>query len=355
MKIWEKYFISQTVKSAVFFLLAFYGLYALIDYASHTGTFHHHHTKLSALEVLLFYLSEFFRRSEVLIPLALMIGTIRTLTQLNVNHELVALKAAGISTSRLMRPFLLIGFLAVLLLYGITEWIEPLALKEERSIETTHLVDAKDTGPRVNHLKLEDASTLLFQKYDKTAKTFYDLIWVKSADEIYRMKYLDVKSIPQGFYIEVIKRKNGQLTLESRLKEKLFDDLKFSSKRLIETVTPPEERSLTRLAAEIKPIDYNSEKETHALAVFLRKIILPWLAVLAVIGVVPFCIEVTRDLKVFSIYAISLFGLVFIYIVINAGTTLSERQVANPYLAILAPFAMIALGLISRFYGAVRS
>ncbi len=355
MKIWEKYFITQTVKSALFFLLSFYGLYALIDYASHTGTFHHHHAKLSIGEVLLFYLSEFFRRAEVLIPLSLMIGSIRTLTQLNIFHELVALKAAGISTARLMRPFLIIGFSCVVLLYVLTEWIEPLALKEERSIETTHLVDAKDTGSRVNHLRLEDGSTLLFQKYDKTAKTFYDLIWVRTADEIYRMKYLDVKSIPQGFYIEVIKRKDGLLTLESRLKDKLFDDLKFSSKRLIETVTPPEERALSRLALEIKPINYSSEKETHTLAVFIRKLILPWLAVLAVIGIIPFCIKVTRDLKVFSIYAISLFGLVFMYIVINAGTTLSERQVANPYLAILAPFAMIALGLISRFYGAVRS
>lgn len=355
MKIWEKYFVSQTIKSALFFLFAFYGLYALIDYASHTGTFHHHHAKLSIGEVLLFYLSEFFRRAEVLIPLALMIGSIRTLTQMNTNHELVALKAAGISTSRLMRPFLWIGFLGVIFLYALTEWIEPLALKEERSIETTHLVDAKDSGPRVNHLKLEDGSSLLFQKYDKTARTFYDLIWVRNADEIYRMKYLDVKSIPQGFYIEVIKRKNGLLSLESRIKEKLFDDLKFSSKRLIETVTPPEERALSRLALEIKPFNYNSEKETHALAVFLRKMILPWLALLVMIGIIPFCIKVTRDLKVFSIYAVSLFGLVFIYIVINAGTTLAERQVANPYLAILAPFAMIALGLISRYYGAVRS
>lgn len=353
MKIWEKYFIKETLKSSLFFLFAFYSLYVLIDYASHTGTFHHHHTKLSFGEMFLFYLSEFFRRAGVLIPLALMIGTIRTLTQLNIYHELVALKAAGISTSHLMRPFILLGLTAVIFLYALTEWIEPLAVKEERSIETSRLVDTKDL--RVNHLRLEDDSTLLFQKYDRAAKIFYDLVWIRSADELYRMKFLDVKSAPLGSYIEVIKRKDGKLTLEERIREKVFSDLKFSSIRLIETVTPPEERSLSQLAAEIKPVTYSSEKEARSLAVFLRKFALPWLALLAVIGVIPLCIKVTRDLKVFTIYAVSLFGLVFAYIVMNAGTTLSERQVANPYLAILAPFAMIALGLISRYYGAIRS
>lgn len=357
MKIWEKYFIKETLKGAAFFLISFYGLYVLIDYASHSGSFHHHHVKMNIAELFLFYLAEFFRRAEVLIPVSILIGTLRTLIQLNVHHELVALQASGVPKSRLMRPFILVGLMGVVALLLITEWIEPYALKQERSIETSHIVEqsSKETDARVHSLKLEDGSTLLFQKYDRNQNHFYDLVWIRTANDIYRMKELAINdSGPQGSYVERLKRNEGMLTLQDRKQKVVFEDLKFSPSRLLETVVTPEERSISQLFSEAKA-NFSSEKETHIFAVFLRKLLLPWLALLVVIGAIPLAIKVTRDLNVFSIYALSLFGLVFTYIIVNAGTTLAERQVMNPYFAIVLPFAMIALGLISRFYGAVRS
>lgn len=358
MKIWEKYFILETCKTALFFLVAFYGLYALIDYASHTGTFHHHHSRLTFQELILFYASEFFRRADVLIPLAIMIGTIRTLTKMNVHHELIALQAAGVSMTKLMRPFIWVGLAGVLFLYATTEWVQPFALKQERKIEDRHTYEqtaAKDNQTKVHYLKLEDGSTLLFQFFDKPAKTFYDLIWVRSADEFVRMKSLTAQTPAVGSFVEILKRVNGNLVLSERLEQKTFNDLKFSSERLLETVTPPEERQITHLATQIKPIHFQSEKEAHHLSVFLHKIILPWLSLFAVLLVIPSCIKVARDLNVFAIYAASLFGLVFTYITVNAGTTLAERQVMNPYYALLLPFTLILTIVWCRFLWLVRS
>ncbi len=358
MKIWEKHFIYETLKTALFFLVAFYGLYALIDYASHTGTFHHHHSRLSFQELLLFYASEFFRRADVLIPLALLIGTARTLTTMNVHHELLALQAAGVSLRKLMRPFIWVGLSGVLFLYGATEWVQPFALRQERKIEDKHTYEqsaVKNLQTKVNYLKLEDGSTLLFQFFDKPAKTFYDLIWIRSPDEFIRMKSLTAEALPKGTYVENLVRKKGNLTLSQRYPEKTFADLKFSSERLIETVTPPEERQISELLTQINPSGFESEKEAHHLAVFLHKMILPWLALFAVLIVIPPSIQVVRDLNVFSIYAVSLFALVFVYIAVNAGTTLAERQVMNPYYALLLPFTILFSFAIVRYLWSTRS
>jgi lipopolysaccharide export system permease protein len=96
-----------------------------------------------------------------------------------------------------------------------------------------------------------------------------------------------------------------------------------------------------------------SEKEAKIQAQFFRKLLLPWLALLAVIGAAPFCVKVTRELNVYFIYAVSIFGLVFIYFLMNGATTLADRQVMDPYIALIVPFAIISSILTARYYGSV--
>src|SRR5436190_24088446 len=115
-KIWERYFLKQMLKVFFLFLFCFYGLYVVVDYASHTSALPHHQTQVPGQELIRYYLFVFASRAEILIPFALLIAVIKTLITLNTHQELVALLASGVRLKTLMRPFILMGLVCTLFL-----------------------------------------------------------------------------------------------------------------------------------------------------------------------------------------------------------------------------------------------
>ena len=73
MMTWERYFIKQTLKTFFLFICCFYSLYVLIDYATHLHHFHHSKTAFQWQVVFFYYLFDFIKLLEVLIPFALLI------------------------------------------------------------------------------------------------------------------------------------------------------------------------------------------------------------------------------------------------------------------------------------------
>jgi len=132
--------------------------------------------------------------------------------------------------------------------------------------------------------------------------------------------------------------------------EKKFPAMRFSQQGLTETITPPDELSLFELWNQLPPTKETlSEKEAQKKTIFYRKLVLPWLCLLAILGPAPFCIRFTRQLPVFFIYAGSIFGLVAAYLIMNAATVLGERQVLQPAWAIWTPFILFT-GLCYGFF-----
>src|SRR5262245_5420866 len=86
--IWGRYFVKETLKVLILFIVCFYGLYVLIDFSSHATSYHHHHIRFRLSELTSYYLSDFVKRLDVLLPFALLISTIKTLCSLNVHNEL---------------------------------------------------------------------------------------------------------------------------------------------------------------------------------------------------------------------------------------------------------------------------
>src|SRR5262245_50908672 len=108
MKLWEKYVLREFLKVFFFFLFGFFFIYAIIDYSTHIQDFVHG-KNLPVLKILQYYLFQFVKRADILIPLALLISTIKVLCQLNIYRELVAFQSAGIAQKKLLRPLFLMG------------------------------------------------------------------------------------------------------------------------------------------------------------------------------------------------------------------------------------------------------
>lgn len=342
-KIWERYFIKQALKVFFLFLFCFYGLYIVVDYASHTSALPHHQTQIPGQELIRYYLFIFASRAEILIPFALLIAVIKTLLTLNTHQELVALLASGVSLKRLMRPFILLGLVCTALLFLNEQFLMPQALKKLRHIEDSNKNSKRRHHPEiaVNPVVLADESLLLFQSYDITKEEFFDVFWVRSIDDIYRMTSLTHGHVtPQGKWVDhFVRQPNGELAQVAAHELKAFPDLHFNEKALQSTFLDPDALKITELWSQL-PVGQEAanEKESKLLTSFYWKMMIPWLCLLAVIAPIPFCVRFSRQLPIFLIYVCGVFGLVAFYLLMDATLIIAKRQVLAPLWAIGVPF-----------------
>lgn len=341
--IWGKYFIRETLKTSFLFLVCFFGVYVLIDYTNHASTFHHDHNRFDWLEFCIYYSCEFVLRSEVLIPFAVLLGTIKTLCKLNSQNEIIAMLASGVTIRTLLQPFFVIGIVFTLLMYGSNEYLLPLAAQERKYLDDRRSYHKNlQAPPGAQHVILNDQSLLLFQNYDTARDQFYDVYWVRSTNDIYRMETLSPYSDPpEGTSVDhIVRDKSGvRLVKESNALQK-FPDLSFNRQALMETVMPPEGLGLWPLWQKMPQHQViQSEKEARIVATFHRKLVAPWLCLLAVIAPAPWCIRFSRNFPIFLVYACSIFGLIAIYIVLDATHVLARRQIFDPLKAIWTPMA----------------
>ena len=179
---------------------------------------------------------------------------------------------------------------------------------------------------------LENQSYIIFQDYDSIKERFVDAYWIRSIDDIFRMKYLyPFKETPVGEYVDHLQRnQEGKLILQDSHQTKVFPEIHFNSHKLTETLTQPQDLSMTALHEKRPAATKNlSEKEAQILSVLYYKIVIPWLCLLAVIAPAPVLRSFHAPAAVFFIYALSIFGLVAFYLIMDAALILGSRQVFN--------------------------
>lgn len=355
IKTWQRYILREFFKSFFLVLLGFYGLYALIDYSNHATSLYHLHHRFSFKDISLYYAYEFVPMMEVLVPFALLIATIRTLTKLNMHHELVALMVSGLHLKSLLRPLIYVSLLFTCFLYINTEFILPYTQKQGKQINHSLGKEKKKHHPQrsVQHLVLDDQTTLLFQKYDPIQNSFFDVYWIRSIDELYRIKnlFLNLTSVPSGQQVyHLTRHPHGELVISNFSAEQPFPEMRFNKQTLFETLMPVDERPPSELWKKLpKLTNIQSEKESIIAAHFYSKMALPWLCLFAVLGPAPFCVRFSRTFPLFFLYSLSIFGLLGFYLVMDAALILGKRQVISPFWAIWTPFLCLGSLISWRF------
>ena len=345
-KIWERYFLKQFIGMFFLFLLCFYGLYVIIDYASHTSEIMNHQVQVTWQEIVLYYLFIFSSRAEILIPLALMIAFVHTICSLNTHNELVAFMAGGFSLKKLLSPFLFLAILSVFLIYLNEQFILPKALIQLKRFEdaTKHKRNRRGSKLAVHHLKMDDGSTLIFQDYDVTKEQFFDVYWIQSMNNIIRMKSLSpLTKPPKGYFADRLTRQSdGELIQQEAYHELPLPEMKFQNELLQSTLFDPDILPLSELSSQAFATSNTlDEKESKILTAFYWKLMIPWLCLFAIIAPAPYCVTFSRQLPLFFIYVCSLFGLIALYMFMDAAQVIAKRQVLPPFWAICAPFFMI--------------
>jgi len=124
MNVIDRY-IGKTVLAAVFLvfiiILSLYSFIAFIRVSDYVGD--GNFTIYNAIHFVLFTIPS---RSYEVFPFSVLLGTLMGLAHLNSNSEIVAMRAGGIGTNRIISAVLKIGFLLAVLIFIVGEYIAPI-------------------------------------------------------------------------------------------------------------------------------------------------------------------------------------------------------------------------------------
>lgn len=354
-KIWQRYILGNLLKGFLFFLFCFFFLYSLIDFSTHAQDFFVKGS-LNFPKFSSFYSYQFIKRLELLLPLSLLISSIRTLTTLNANRELVALQASGLSLKKIFRPFFQLAIVCSLLGYCNEEVFIP---KWTASFTEAKHARTKNPLKKFSHkqftvLSLNDSSKLIYQRFDPEKNAFFDVYWISSFNDIWRMKYLsaDPKEPVGQFVDHIVRNKDGLLEKTESFDLKHISSLKWDFHQLNKkqsSIKHQKISQLTKLMLENKDnqsFHLKSEIQTY----FFRKLAMPLLPFLILIGVLPFCIRYSRIPPIFMIYGPSLLAFVVFFMLMNAMTIIGENRIIPPFIAVFSPLILFLTLTGKRFY-----
>src|SRR6266849_1643219 len=123
MRLLDRYLLRELLVPFIYCLSGFLIFWISLDLFSELASFEQ--LKLKGLDVVRYY---FIRTPEFLVlvvPIALLLALLYALTNHARHQELTAMRAAGVSLWRLALPYLAVGFVASLALFGLNEYFVP--------------------------------------------------------------------------------------------------------------------------------------------------------------------------------------------------------------------------------------
>lgn len=352
--LWERYLLSEILKVFFLFLSCFFFLYSLIDYSLHMQDFIVDKT-IQLSHIAIYYAFQFVKRAHLLVPLALLVATLKVLFALNTRGELIALLSSGLPRTKILRPFFFIGLLSALFNLLSGEFFLPASLNHLDQFRETHFKHSRRGNRKepIHVLPLKDRSRIVYQTEDVEHSRYLDVFWIRSVDEIWRMHSLSSDPAhPMGYYVDLLKRgPEGNFEKTASFDQYHFDKFRWQPDPTGKGYTPLENRRTSELFRLILQKDKTTAWEyPEVLTHFLYKCAIPFLSLLVVAAAAPFCMRHSRNPPLFFTYAIALFSFIAFFALMDAAVILGENMTVSPWAAIVLPFALCcaAFGYKSR-------
>lgn len=144
VRLLDRYLLRELLVPLGYCLGGFLIFWVAFDLFSELGDLQDH--KLRAGDILAYYgvkTPEFF---VTVLPIALLLALLYTLTNHSRHHELTAMRAAGVSLWRLCLPYLGVGLLASLCLFALNEFCVPRTSEEAEHILNRRLATPARPG-----------------------------------------------------------------------------------------------------------------------------------------------------------------------------------------------------------------
>ncbi len=334
MKTWQTYLLRRLLKTFFFFFGAIFFIYVIVDLSIHGVRFF---SQEGAHSVFRYYLNTFATLFELFLSLSFLLAILRVLIDCNQRRELLALQMAGLSKKRFLLPFFLVAGGLSGLCYLNSQWVAPYAQETVDIFRSAHKTKKKKT-PRLYSLSLEDDSELVYQHFDAEKRELFDVFWVRTPNDIWHMKYLEIESLHGRYVHHLIRNPEKQLEKQASFSTRSFPELPWNEEAILHRFVPFENRSLSTLFTQVAVL---SSDRASVLSHLLYKMAMPLLPLLLLLTLAPTTLRFSRDQPTFLLVTCSLFGFIALKVVLDGMLILGENQVLSPLIALLAPIGLL--------------
>jgi lipopolysaccharide export system permease protein len=137
MKLLDRYIIRQFIVTSAFALLAVTVIFVVIDALEHLEDFIDKQATIGI--VALYYLYFIPEIIKLIMPVAMLLGSLFVTARMSTQCELTAIKSSGVSLYRIMTPYLLVAFIISALAVYFNGWVVPQANKKKFTLERVYL------------------------------------------------------------------------------------------------------------------------------------------------------------------------------------------------------------------------
>lgn len=347
VKTLDRYVLKESFKFFILALSTFLVLFLVIDFVSNVDTF----MKIGLKEGFLYVLCRLPLYAVRVIPIAVLISTMVTMSSFSSTSELIATKALGISVYRFSLPIVFLGITASFVSLFLQELLVPPAIKMAKEIRFPG-----------------------FEKGEKELFVSANSLWFKSDDRfIYMERFFPesgeaekisiIKVTPDFIPIERIDARFGKNVKGSdwelrncflRNLKKLsvnFQDVKYvnlgiDKKDLVFSKPEPETMGIVELFLLVNQLQKIGYDVTPLLVEMYSKLSISFLPVVVAIIGIPLGVFNPRNKKGYTLVIAALL-IVAMWITISLFLSLGKSGVLPPLYASFAPvFLFLSVGLI---------
>ncbi len=341
-KIWERKIFFNILNLALFFLFSIFVIVIIIDFSIHSAKLFAH-SQTSFLLIVKYYLNLFVIQLNLFLSLTFLLAMIKILSDMNIHHELTALRMAGISSKMLSRPFILIALILIIISFINFEYFYSDSLNFKDKFKETFLKKPtynKKQLPNVIYLK--DNTKLVYQKNNISKKELYDVYYIISNFDIWHAKYLYVnESNILGKYVDHLIKKDDFFEKEKSYLTYNFKDIKFDKNAF--SFIPMENRSISTLFNQSRTKTICLKEKNELLSNLNYKLAMPLIPILIIISVFPYLITFSKNISIFYICVFSIFGFIIFYTIMDSALILAENSVLPPYIIMWLPVFIVSM------------
>lgn len=348
MSIWMRHLLIRLFSTASFILFCLFGVYAIIDLSIHSVRFFAG-GKAGALAVLLYYLHSFSLHLDLFFSLAFILSALKVLFDLAHHFELIALQMAGLSKRRLARPLFILAAVMICLSYANAQWLAPDAQESIDHFRNEHAKRKKRTAQEYVHsVTLDDGSVVVYQRFDPHQKNLSDVYWIRSENEIWHIKILELnRSSLSGRFVDRLARNDlGQIAVAESFDCRPMPDLPLEAAQAQQRFIPVENRPLAMLLLQ----SFSKCADVEMVRAHLHyKLAMPLMPILIALALPPVLLRFSRQSAAFLIAACSLFALIAFLTILDGMLILAENHVLSSVLAIWTPWILCLSVALRRF------
>jgi LPS export ABC transporter permease LptG len=343
LKLMDLYVLKQFLAKLVATTTAFIVIFIVVDIIDHLDKFID--ASMPAVAILKYYIHTIPWFLSIGFPMAMLLSTVFTLSILQKNSELTAIKASGVGFRRISAPLLILGLMFSFLSFGFDNYVvtthyqKRLLLEEEHGIRKLRTKNAK----KRNIYRQLDANTILsIKRFQFNNKMAYGISIQKFDGQTltYRldspkMQWKDEKHswvIPN---YTIRQWNNGQLKFSTHNQDSTMYS-EITPIDLTRETGKPEEMDYNNLAEFVEKLQRNGIHEPRWAVNLYFKTALAGTSFLMVLFGLSLAIRKPRSSLAIGV-GMSI-GVIFLYYAaLKFGQTLGYKGVLNPFISVWGP------------------